>query len=623
MLGAVTPELAEIRDFLAAHPPFDALPAPVLDRLPAALEVTYVRRGHTIKDIGQDNDELFVVRSGAVDVHDESGVLIGRRGAGEDVGRSTLVLGGPLAHRFTAIEDSLLLVMPGDTFRALAEAHPAFRLHYVEQEAARLQQAVRSVRASRHGGAVLTRRAGELVTRAPVTVRPDVTVRDAAATMRDERVSCLLVEDGGGIRGILTDRDLRTRVVADGRSYDVPVSEVMTADPWTVAPDTLAFSLMLEMATRGVHHVPVVGAGRPVGVVTTTDLTRLQQSDPVYLVGDIAKARDVDGVVAASRRTPAVVEGLVDQDASADDIGRMVSAIGDAVESRLLTLAELDLGAAPTSYAWVALGSRGRREQGLASDQDHCLVLAAPAQDEAAAWFAALAERVTAGLEACGYPRCAGDVMATNPRWRQPVSQWQDYFDTWTRRPSAQAVLDSAIFFDHRVVHGEPALLESVAAHARQRARTSPVFLAHTAAAAAGGSVPLGFFRGFVLEKEGERRDTLDLKRASLTLVTTARLHALASGVDAVSTQDRLAAASAAGALSEGLAADLRDAFEFVSYVRWRHQVRRARAGQVPDNHLDPQELSAFERNTLRDAFEVVRAAQKAVAARYPVRTLA
>ncbi len=615
----MTPELAEIRDFLAQHAPFDALPAETLTGLPATLESTYVRRGRVIKDVGQDNDELFVVRSGAVDVHDEHGRLLDRRGAGEGFGMSSLVLGGPLSHRFTAMEDSLLLVLPGEEFRRLAEDHPSFRLHYVEHEGARLAEAVRTVRTSRHGTAILTRRVRDLVGREPVTIRPDDSIREAAALMRTERVSSLLVQVEGRLVGILTDRDLRDRVVAEAYDVSSPVEAVMTPDPWTATPDALAFEVMLAMVGRGIHHVPVRDGDRVLGVVTTTDLARQQRSDPVLLVGDIAKRPDVAGLVEAARLVPRVVEDLVDADATADDIGRMVSAIGDAVERRLLTLTELDLGPAPAPWAWLALGSRARREQGLASDQDHALVLGRSVEGEDAAWFATFAERVRDGLEACGYRRCAGDVMSSNPRWRQPVAAWQDDFTRWTDAPGREAILHSSIFFDLRAVQGEASLVDQVADHLHARARGSSLFLAHTAGLAASQPVPLGFFRGLVLEKEGEHRDRLDLKRGAMTIVTIARLHALAAGLTPVNTRERLAAAAAAGTISTGLADDLRDAHELISYVRLRHHARQVREGGRPDNWLSPDELSGFERRTLRDAFAVVRTAQRAVAQRYPV----
>ncbi|QYJ03380.1 CBS domain-containing protein [Nocardioides panacisoli] len=624
----MTAELDEVRRFLADHPPFDRLPEDDLTRLPRRLEVAYFRRGTVLRDVGEANDDLFVVRSGGIDVHDGDR-LVARRGVGEAAGISTLTLEGlegRMGLRLTAYEDTLALVMPGEVFRDLAERHPTFRLHYVEHEAARLQHALTTVQQPRTGGVVLRTRVGDLVRRAPVAVGPDASVREAAAHMRDEGVSSVLITRDGALLGILTDRDLRTRVVAADRSPDDAVTTVMSAEPFTVESSSLAFELMLEMTGRTIHHAPVLERGRVIGVVTSTDLLRLERTNPIYLVGDIGKQDSVAALAEASRMTPRVVESLVDQDATADDIGRMVSAIGDAIERRLLSLLvgdlERDLGPAPTAYCWVALGSRARLEQGLASDQDHGLVLGGPVEGEAATWFERLTTGMVDGLAACGYPPCLGDKMASNPRWRQPVAGWTDHVDRWLRRPTPEAILDASVFFDMRPVAGDPSLHAAVADHVRTRAPEADIFLLHLAGLAV-RPPPLGFFRGFVLEKDGKHRDTLDLKKGGVhAVVGIGRLHALAHGLPAVNTHERLAAAADAGAMSAGDVADLRDAFEFLSYVRLRHHAQQVRAGAEPDNFVAPGELSGFDRRTLRDAFEVVRRAQRGVEMRYPVRNV-
>lgn len=624
----MTAELAEVRRFLADHAPFDQLPEDELARLPRRLQVAYFRRGTVLREVGETNDDLFIVRSGAIDVHDGDH-LVARREVGEAAGISTLTLEGlegRMGLRLSAYEDTLALTMPGEVFRDLAERFPLFRLHYLEHETARLQHALTTVQQPRAGGVVLRTRVGDLVRRPPVAIGPDATVREAAAHMRDEGVSSILVQRDGELLGILTDRDLRTRVVAADRSPDDAVTTVMSAEPFTVESTSLAFELMLEMTGRTIHHAPVLERGRVIGVVTSTDLLRLERTNPIYLVGDIGKQDTVDALAAASRMTPRVVESLVEQDATADDIGRMVSAIGDALERRLLALLvrdlEAELGPAPTAYCWVALGSRARLEQGLASDQDHGLILGERVEGAAATWFERLATGMVEGLAACGYPPCAGNKMASNERWRQPIAGWTAHIDRWLDHPSPQAILDASVFFDMRPVAGDATLHAAVADHLLTRAPESNIFLLHLAGLAV-RPPPLGFFRGFVLEKNGEHRDTLDLKKGGVhAVVGIGRLHALAHGLAAVNTHERLAAAADAGAMSRGDVADLRDAFEFLSYVRLRHHAQQVRAGVEPDNFVAPEALSGFDRRTLRDAFEVVRRAQRTIEMRYPVRNV-
>ncbi|MFQ6171141.1 DUF294 nucleotidyltransferase-like domain-containing protein [Oryzobacter sp. R7] len=618
---ALDAELAPMRDFLAAHEPFDALPPAVLDRLPARMTVRYYRRGTRLIERGHDNHHLFVLRSGAAEVHDAQGTLVDRGGEGTCFGSITLTQGNPSTMDVTAIEDCLALLLPADDFARLCADHPDVDAFFDAQRRRRLSGAVAELQLSTTGSAILRTRVRDLVERAPVAVPATVSVRDAARTMDDEGVSSLLVMEGGRLEGIVTDRDLRTRVLAAGVDPTVPVSEVMTREPVTGSVEALAFEVLLQMVARGIHHVPVVDAeGRPVGLVTTTDLLRVEQGNPVYLASEVAGQPDAEGVARAASRLPHVVASLVEQDATADDIGRVVTAVGDAVERRLLTLAEADLGPPPVPYCWVTLGSRARLEQALAADQDSALVVDDAAGAGDAAWFEALAERVTADLAACGWPRCRGDIMASNPRWRRSLDGWRTRFSRWVAQPVPEAVLGASVFFDMRPVHGDRTLHERLERHVLSITPGSTTFLTHLAAHARDREPPLGFFRGLVLEREGEHRRTLDIKRGGVAaVVELARVHALAVGTPAVNTHARLEAARAAGVLADERAADLRDAYEFISYVRLRHQAAQVRAGTAPDSYVDPSALSNFDKRHLREAFAIVRAAQGALAHRYPV----
>ncbi len=612
---ALDVELAQIRDFLAQHPPFDDLPGAVLEALPQELSVEYFRRGTEVIGRGRANHHLYVLRSGAVDIRDADDVLVDRGEAGTCFGSITLVLGNPSTFSVTAIEDSLALVVPAEVFYRLGREHPAFAQYFDEQRASRMRGAVDAQQTSLSGGAVLKTRVRDLVRREPVTVRADVSIAGAARSMAEHGVSCLLVVEADELVGILTDRDLRTRVLAAGLDPSTAVADVMTAGPVTTGVDALAFEVLLEMVGRNIHHLPVLEQGRPVGVVTTTDLLRLERADPVVLVGDIRRQRDVEGLAVVSAQVAAVVEGLVAQDASAEDIGRVVTAIGDAFERRLLDLAQEQLGRPPVPYCWVVLGSRARQEQALAADQDHALVLDDRATPDDDAYFAAMARFVVDGLTACGYPPCTGEVMATNSRWRQPLAAWRRQFTDWFDAPTSEAVLNASIFLDLRPVHGEHALADQLVAHIRQRAPGARAFLGHLAKQAVANEPPIGFFRGFVLRRAGEHKDTLDIKRGGIhAVVEVARVLALTCGSSEVGTQARIAAAASAGLLGRESAADLRDAFEFISYVRLRHQAAAVRAGLPADNHLAPDELSSFEKRHLREAFGIVRSAQGVLA---------
>jgi CBS domain-containing protein len=314
-----------------------------------------------------------------------------------------------------------------------------------------------------------------------------------------------------------------------------------------------------------------------------------------------------------------VLRNLVESNATAHSIGHVISSVGEAITCRLLQLAEQQLGPPPVPYAWLAAGSLARGEQTALSDQDNCLLLSDDYNSaQHGEYFIALSRFVSDGLNDCGYVYCPGDVMATNPEWRQPLAQWKRYFDRWIEQPEPKALMLSSVFFDLRLIHGEQNLLDALRQHILQKSKANRIFLAYMTGNAITHRPPLGLLRNFVLVKGGENHRTLDLKHSGVVpIIDLARIYCLAAGLAEVNTWDRLDAAAGQGELSAQGAADLRDALEFISAVRLRHQARRIKQEQAPNNFVPPNKLSHFERNNLKDAFALVRTMQSVLAQRF------
>jgi CBS domain-containing protein len=450
-------------------------------------------------------------------------------------------------------------------------------------------------------------------------VESSASILEAARKMTDHRVSSLLVVDGNRLTGIVTDRDLRSRVIAQGLSYERPVLDAMTASPLTVSPRDYTHDALIEMARNGFHHLPVVEGERVVGMITSTDILQRRSASPLYVISEIYRCDEVACLAEAARRLPQLLSGLVDANASAHSIGHIVTSVGEAVTNRLLALGEREFGPAPVPYAWVAGGSQARNEQTALSDQDNCLLLSDDYEQSAhGEYFARLAHFVCDGLDASGYIYCPGEIMATTPKWRQPLAAWKRYFEKWIDQPRPEALLNATVFFDLRLIHGDLDLFRCLQEHYLTRARSNRIFLAYMAANALQFQPPLGFFRNFVLVKGGEHDHTLDLKhRGVVPIIDLARVYALAAGVGLVNTRDRLEQSVGADGLSSDGAADLRDALELISAIRLRHQARQAKGGRKPDNFVSPADLSHFERNHLKDAFGVVRTMQASLAQRF------
>ncbi|MBC7184619.1 MAG: cyclic nucleotide-binding protein, partial [Marinobacter sp.] len=293
--------------------------------------------------------------------------------------------------------------------------------------------------------------------------------------------------------------------------------------------------------------------------------------------------------------------------------------IGRSFTQRLLELGEEKLGPPPVPYCFMALGSMARDEQLVVTDQDNAMILDDSfVPEEHDEYFLALAKFVSDGLADCGYTYCTGDIMATNQKWRQPLRVWKDYFTDWIDNPKAQALLNSNIFFDLDGIYGQTEFAEQLKTLVADKASNSQRFLAMLARNALNRTPPIGFFRTFVLEEGGKQQKTFNLKRrGTAPLSDLIRVHALACGSRAQNSFERLKAIGKTKLLLDDDLGNLRDALEFISIVRIRHQALAIEAGREPDNNVRPEDLSPFERSHLKDAFQVVSNAQKFLKFRY------
>lgn len=458
-----------------------------------------------------------------------------------------------------------------------------------------------------------------LIQRKPITLPLNASVRDVARTMREHSVSSILLVQEGQLVGLVTDRDLRNRVVAESLDLSRPAADIASLNPITLDQRSPAFEALLLMTRHNIHHVPVMDGQRLVGMLTASDLMRQQSTSPMYLARDIHRQSTLEGLVGIGQQVKALQNHLSAANTSAYNTGHIITAITDAITTRLLQLGEAQLGPAPIDYVWVAAGSQARNEQTAKSDQDNCMVLD-DRYDEAVhgPYFKALSQFVCDGLDACGYIYCPGEMMAMTDTWRQPQKRWADYFARWTSQPDPKALMLTCVFFDLRAIHGKSELLDNLRGDVLKRTQGNTLFLAHMVGNALTHQPPLGMFKGISTIRSGEHKGTIDLKHTGVVpIVDLARIYALAGGDAAVNTHDRLTSAAAGGAISEQSARDLRDALEFIAYTRIQHQARQISRAESPDSFLNPADVSNFERSQLKDAFTVVQSLQSVLAQRY------
>ncbi|MCL4757914.1 MAG: CBS domain-containing protein [Rhodocyclaceae bacterium] len=616
-------EQLEILDFLRGLRPFESLPAEVLESVVAQVDVRYCRAGEPIVVFGALAEHWYIVRSGAVEIFRRGGTLYNRLTAGGHFGEFGLLRNGLVRFPATALDDTLLYQIPRETFVDLFDRFEAFADCVEVEDRTRLRQ-VMSRRAEAND--LLSATVDSLVHRAPVTLDSRASAYEAAHRMSEESVSSLLIVDANPdvpelprLAGILTDRDLRTRLIAAGLPPDTPVGRIMSTEVVSIHHNQLVFEAMLGMLRHNVHHLPVLKDHRPIGVVALSDIIQYESRNSLFVVGSIFRQNSTDGLESLIPAVRACFGRMVAEDASSQMIGSAMAAIGRSFKQRLLELAEAELGPPPVPYCFLALGSMARQEQFIVTDQDNALILDdrfEPARHDR--YFQALAAFVSDGLARCGYEYCSGGIMATNERWRQTRKGWERIFRDWIERPTPESLLQAGIFFDLDGVWGCTDWADHLRETIVHKASASSRFLACMARNALQRTPPLGFFKEFVVESDGRQSRTINIKRrGTAPLADLVRVHALAIGSQALNSFERLRDIIDAQILPLGRGQDLFDALEFIAMVRARHQARALEEGRDPDNSVDPGRLSEFEQKTLRDAFLVLGNAQKFLKYRY------
>ncbi len=618
-------ELQEIQGFLAQFPPFDSLPEEVLNHVAQHTEISYVRENTPIVKFGDKINDLYMVRSGVVEIYRRSGELYNRLDQGDIFGQMGLLMKGIVRLPATAIRDTLLYCIPAEIFNELYEQQETFADFVDIENNARLKQAISE---NKQANDLTTSKVKTLITRDAVLLDQNETIQTAAKLMAEENVSALLViddsialdeENDTKVTGIITDRDLCTRVLAEALDPLSPISEVMSSELMSLDHNAYVYEAMLTMLRYNVHHLPILKNKQPVGIIEAADIIRYESQSSLLLVNQIYHQQSIEELQALSNQVKDCFVRLVHEDANSHMVGSAMAVIGRSFKQRIIELAEVELGEPPIPYCFLALGSMARDEQLIVTDQDNAIILDDSYQEELhGAYFAKLAEFVCQGLAQCGYSLCTGDIMATNPMWRMTRKEWEECFADWIDDPNPKALLNSSIFFDLDGVYGRIKWAESLNGFIVRRARKNNKFLACLARNAINRTPPLGFFKGFVMEKDGRHNNSINLKRrGTAPLADLIRVHALAVGSRSQNSFERLDDIIEAGILPKGRAQDLRDAMEYISMVRIRHQSLDVENEIEPDNNIEPDNMSDFERRNLKDAFQILSNAQNFLKFRY------
>lgn len=612
--------LPNIYNFMARIDPFDKLPEAVVQEVVRKVKITYLAKGEEIHfSSGCDERFLYVIRTGAIEQRMQDGSLRARLGEEDQFGFTFLE---PLAdsedgYRAVALTDSLLYLIPHSILQHLLEQNPEYSEFFDSRARARLNSALYHVMPN--GKGPYYRKVSEIASENIAIVDKNVSIKEVAKLMQDEmRSSCAVIKDGDNIVGVITDRDMTTRVVAQGVNTDLPISEVMTTNPQLIHGDATVLEAISLMMQFNIRCLPVVYGKNVVGLITTTHLVHNHQTQALFLIEKIKYSNSVQALQTLKEERKTIFNSLVESRVGSNIVASVMSMIMDAFNRRIIQLAESQLGPAPCDYAWIVAGSHARNEVHLLSDQDSALVIDDCATTADMAYFTHLAMIVCNGLDVCGYPLCDGKYMAATPKWCQRLSRWKEYYRKWVAAPEYNKLLNISVFLEVRSLYGNKDLVDDLQQHLHDCIENSSRFIPSLVRDAVETQPPLGIFNNLVLEKSGDNSRTLNIKKYALNLIIDlARIYSLSAKGTLTGTEERFQYAYEQGVMQEDSYKNIIGAYRFITQVRFTHQCEALKLGKTPDNNIDPETFSSFERKHLKDAFKIINELQDGAKLRF------
>jgi CBS domain-containing protein len=622
--------------FLKKHHPFKLLDDHDLAKLVSCLTMELYPAGTRILVQGdKPSGSLYIIKEGSVTIFARTGPgpenVIDFRGSGDTFGFLSIGENMHLDVSVKAVSETICYVADKACVMMLLDEHPALREYLVpsyfpkqEDNQASLPPALNFYREG-SDRVLFTTPVRDLAAWDVVTTRTDVSILDAAGLMSARRVGALvIVDDAGGPVGIITNTDLRDKAMACRRDPLSPVADIMSSPLYSVESEDFCYEAVLKMVSHNVHHLVVTKAGSLTGIISSRDLMALQITSPLMIVKEIESQSSVEGLASASAKILRLISLLLGEGAKAESIIRIITDVNDRIERKILDFAIQTLGPPPLPFCWIVYGSAGRKEQTFKTDQDNAIVYADPQSEgesqQAEEYFGRLADFVVNAFRRCGYELCPGDFMATNHQWRQPLSVWKKYFNSWLHTPTDKAIHNASNLFDFRGLYGDLYLAVDLKKYIRESLADKKFFLKAMARLITDYRPPLGRFGSFIVKKSGEHTNRIGLKRSCLTpIINIIRLSAFECNIPETGTFERLAVLKTAHPTIRAVGDDLAHALEFISLLRIRRQVEQVSMGAAPDNFINPKKLNSLEQRNLKEICRLLSRLLDDIAVQYEV----
>ncbi|MBO8092242.1 MAG: CBS domain-containing protein [Prosthecochloris sp.] len=628
---------------LSSYPPFDQLEPELLQEIADSVSVTYHEEGETIFRKGDSlRSCAFMVMKGAVRLFEEidgQEVLVDLCDEGDIFGVRAIFARQDYVLTAQVAEETLLYEIPVEKITTLLQKSSVASLFFAREFARSVEEIEHTLKAAMGGcrqqglsyHSFLENETLEVrhVTNV-VTCPPDISIQEAAGIMSVRNIgSIIVVSPDNHPLGIITDTDLRKKVVAvPGSVKEQPVSTIMSSPVYTITSGKTIADMVMLMVKTGLRHFCVTEDGSPhspvAGIISEHDIITSEGNNPAVIMKAIMQAEHVDEIREQRDKAESLLQLYIGQDVALHFISSIITEINDAVINRAVEFSLRDLdaernGRRPSvSFCWLSLGSEGRKEQLLRTDQDNAILYEDPVgerADETREYFLELGRKVTSVLQECGFVKCPADVMASNPEWCQPLSVWKGYFRKWIVTPEPKAVMHSTIFFDFRPVYGNPGLAADLKQEIFSVIGSNAGFLKFFAKNALQNPPPLGFFRNFLVEKSRDHANEFDIKaRAMMPLSDAARVLSYEMNIqEYFSTVERFRRLGSLVPGMKDLAPEAALAYEFLMRLRAVNGLESGSSGR----YIKPEQLDKIERQMLRNVFSTIEKVQKALTLRY------
>lgn len=598
----------QVEDFLNTSAPFDMLDKEQKLELVKHTELVYLTADN-VGDLQKGKASLFLIQNGQFSVQDSDAPLR-HLSEGDYFGYTNIMEKRNFSLSISVDSPGLVYCFEASAVTPLFEL-PAIRNFFDGLR----NNALQNHAISDSNSMWLYKGLEDVINKSPVSVDVETSITVAAQIMTNQKVSSLLVTREDKLIGIITDRDLRSRVVAASLDIHLPVSHIMTPNPAQIMGNRTLFDALALMTERNIHHLPVIDQQTlvPLGMVTASDIIRHQRGNVLFIIGELSKAENLYELTRLSWQLPHYFSAHAKKAGDYDIAGKILSQATDIMTRKLIGFFQQANGKAPMMFAWLVYGSQAREDQTMGSDQDNGLLLAERPSEAQAEYFAKMADYVCNGLAKCGIKLCDGNIMASNSKLRLSLEEAIEEAKRWVKAPTKDAIMHFNIFLDVRCAAGDISLFKQLQ---RQRAplMKQNMFLAALTRNSNEISVPLSMFQKFIYEKGRKEKDVIDLKTRAVALINNiARIYALADGVTLPNTLARLDALSENSQLSKRDATNLRDIWLFLNRLRWRHQLEN----KVTDNRVSVSSLSSIEKHQLKAAFKAIERTNQAMVMKF------